>query len=127
MKIYHDRDISLIYNGVNRYWTYNGAWHKYDIYSVIKQFKHSNPSEFRKRFRYDALGKRNKPLCYYGKCKVAAPRKFIFTLKRFSLAYSVMYKKRDNTVKEYACMRKKLCTDYYLPIYNVGKQDQMYI
>ena len=57
MKIYHDRDISLIYNGVNRYWTYNGAWHKYDIYSVIKQFKHSNPSEFRKRFRYDALGK----------------------------------------------------------------------
>ena len=123
MKIYRRYiDISLIYNGVNRYWEYNGAWNKYDIYNVFKQFKRNNPSEFRKRFRYDALGKRDKPLCYYGKCKVAAPRKFIFTLKRFSLAY-IMCKKRDNTVKEYAYMRKKLCTDYYLPIYNLGKYD----
>ena len=119
MKIYRGRDISLIYKGVNRYWTYNGAWHKYDIYNVFKQFKHNNPSEFKNRNRYDAL-EDNDPLCYYGKCKVAPPRKFIFTLKRFSLAY-IMCKKRNNTVKEYACMHKKLCTDYYLPIYDLRK------
>ena len=36
MKTYRrDIDISLIYNGVNRYWEYNGAWNKYDIYNVI--------------------------------------------------------------------------------------------
>lgn len=110
MKIYCDRDISLIYKGVNSYWEYNDACHKYAIYNVMRQFKHNNPSEFRKRYRYDALGKRNKPLCYYGKCEVDAPRKFLYTLSRFSLAY------RLNRV-----MYKKLCSDYYLPIYNLWK------
>ena len=115
MKIYRDDfDMSLIYNGVNRYWTYNDALCKYNFYKTTKQFKRNNPSEFRKIFKYDALGKRNMPLCYYGKYKVAAPRKFISTLKRLDLlAFRAI---------EYA-WHKKLCTDYYLPIYNLGKHD----
>lgn len=115
MKTYRrDIDISLIYNGVNRYWEYNGAWNKYDTYNVIKQFKRDNPIEFKKkRSRYDALSNEGNPLCYHDKCKVVTPRKFIFTLKRLDLlAFRAI---------KYTCMRKKLCTDYYLSIYDLRK------
>ena len=125
MKTYRrDIDISLIYNRVNRYWEYNGAWNKYDNYNVIKQFKHDNPIEFKKRNRYDALANRGNPLCYHDKCNVVTPRKFIPTLKRLSSpVYELIIYKNRSIAIEYTRMRRKLCTDYYLPIYNLGKHD----
>ena len=114
MKIYRDDfDISLIYIGVNRYWRSNDALRKYDFYKIMKQFKCSNPLEFKNRSIYNALDNEDEPLYYYDKYNVVTPRKFIPTLKRLDLlAFRAI---------KYTCMRRKLCTDYYLPIYDLRK------
>lgn len=117
MKIYSDDfDMSLIYIGVNRYWEYNGAQNKYAEYKIYKQFKHNNILKninSINRSVYNALNNEDEPLYYYDKYNVVTPRKFIQTLKRFDLLVSKAIL--------YTCMRKKLCTDYYLPIYNLRK------
>ena len=114
MKIYRDDfDMSLIYIGVNRYWRSNDALCKYDFYKIMKQFKRSNPLEFKNRSIYNALDNEDEPLYYYDKYNVVTPSKFAQTLKRFDLLVSKAIL--------YTCMRKKLCTDYYLPIYDLRK------
>ena len=121
MRIYYSQQ-SLIYKGFNRYWCENDVFHKYYFYRDIKRFKHENPIEFKNRSKYNILEDK-KPLCYYGKQDISIPRKFLFTLKRLnSRAYRGTIRKiQYNIVIEYAYMRKKICTDYYLSIYDLGK------
>lgn len=120
MKIYH-RESSLVYKGFDRYWSENDAFNKYCFYKDIKKFKLENPIEFKNRSKYNIL-ENKRPLYCYGKQYISIPRKFIFTLKRLnSRAYREMHKIQYNRVIEYACMHKKLCTDYYLPIYELRK------
>ena len=118
MKVYYSEQ-SLIFKGFNMYWKENGAFNKYFFYRDIKSFKHDNPIEFKKRSRYNVL-EDNDPLCYYGKQYMSIPRKFLFTLKLSNLlSFWPMRKNHPSEMIEYTCMHKKLCSDYYLPIFEL--------
>lgn len=121
MRVYYSEQ-SLIFKGFNRYWGENDSFNKYFLYRDIKSFKHDNPIEFKNRSKYNIED--NEPLCYYGKQYISIPRKFLFTLKRFNLLkfrFEAKHKNQLHTMTEYACMHKKLCSEYYLPIFELGE------
>lgn len=122
MRIYYSQQ-PLIYKGFYRYWRDNDSYHKYFLYKKIKKFKHENPIEFKNKSKYNIL-ENKKPLYCYGKQFISIPRKFIVTLKLLnSRAYKTIYKNEDHHIIVIGCvyMRKKLCSDYYLPIYDLGE------
>ncbi len=120
MKVYYSKQ-SLIFKGFTRYWREHDPFNKWYLYGENKKLKRDNPIEFKNRNRYNAL-EDNDPLCYYGKQYISIPRKFIFTLKRRNLlAFGAIHKKQLNEMIEYACMHKKLRSDYYLPIFELGE------
>ena len=93
MKVYYSEQ-SLIFKGFNRYWREHDSFNKWFLYGENKKLKRDNPIEFKKRNRYDSL-EDNEPLCYYSRCKVAVPRKFILALKQLNLlSLGVMHEKQ---------------------------------
>ena len=122
MRVYYSEQ-SLIFKGFSRYWRENDPFNKRFLYVENKRLKRDNPIEFKKRNRYNIL-ENNEPLCYYGKQYISIPRKFLFTLKQFNFLkfrFETMHKNRLNEMIEYACMHKKLCSDYYLHIFELGE------
>ena len=118
MKPYYSEP-SLIYKGFNKYWNDNGAFAKYICYIENRRVNHYD-IESNNRNRYNI--KNNMPFCYYGKQPISIPRKFLFTLKRLNLLlFGEMYEIKFKASIEYARMCKKLCTDYYLPIFELGE------
>lgn len=129
MKVYrNEHKQSLIDNGVNSYWKYNGAFNRYSFYKAMKKFKHHNPAEFKSRSRYNSL-EDTKPLYYYGKQEISLPRKFTFILK-YSRAriYGPECKPHYSpTYQDYILRYRKLRSEYYLPIYELGKYDWIWV
>ena len=120
MKVYYSKQ-SLIFKGFTRYWREHDPFNKWFLYGENKKLKRDNPIGFKNRNRYNAL-EDNDPLCYYGKCKVAPPRKFLLTLKRLNLlSLGIMYEKQLREMIECTYMHKKMCSDYYLPIFELGE------
>ena len=119
MRVYYSEQ-SLIFKGFNRYWDENDSFNKCFLYRENKRLKRDNPIEFKNRNRYKLED--NDPLCYYGKCKVASPRKFLLALKRHNLlSLGIMHEKQLREMIECTYMHKKLCSDYYLPIFELGE------
>lgn len=126
MKVYRNKQ-SLIDNGVNSYWKYNGAFNRYSFYKAMKKSSNYNPTAFKNRSRYNSL-KDNKPLYYYGKQDISVPRKFSFILKYLSARiYDPGCKLHYSTYQNYTSRCRKLRTEYYLPIYDLGEIDWMCI
>ena len=110
---------SLIYKGfINGYWDENGAFNKYLSYRSTKRFEQYNPTKSKNSSRYNILG--DTPLCDYDKQYMSIPRKFLFPLKRINLLeFRSMHKTQLKAMIECARRYKKMCTDYYLPIYDL--------
>ena len=119
MRVYYSEQ-SLIFKGFNRYWRENDSFNKYIFYKDTQRLEHDVPTESKNSSKYNI--KNNMPLCYYGKRYISIPRKFLFTLKRLNLlSFGEMYEIKFKAKIECACVREKLCTDYYLPIFELGE------